>query len=143
MKRSTRLVLTTILVIAVAISLYEIALSLAYKRIENLSAQYGKAILPVMANEIEGKKQTGNMLIETRLLYIKVFEANPDFAKVYVVYNTKLTAIDIGYVQEGRTGGFRYLTRQGGKWTVDTTKAKETVWSNLGVDDGPIWPPYY
>ena len=143
MKRSTRLVFTTLFVIAVAMSLYEIVLSFAYKRVEDLSAQYGQAILPVMINEVEDKKQTRNMLTETRLLYIKVFEANPDFAKVYVVYNTKLTAIDIGYVQEGRTGGFRYLRHQEGKWTIDTTKAKETVWSNLGVEDRPIWPPYY
>jgi hypothetical protein len=52
MNRAIKIVLVIFGVAVIAFCIYEIALQSAYKRIENLSAQYGKAILPVITNEI-------------------------------------------------------------------------------------------
>lgn len=144
MTRSAKIILIALSIVTLVVGVIcvrEITLQSAYSHVENLTKQYGSAMQPVIMKEVEGKKEEGKMVIETRLEYIKVFDVISSTAKVFVVVNSTFTH-SYGYVDKDRTGSFRYLRQQDGNWIIDTAKSEEVVWDRDGVADGMTWPPY-
>jgi hypothetical protein len=142
MNRSIKIVLLLLGTITIAIGTYEVALQFAYSHIESLTNQYGPAMQSVITKDAENKKQEGKMIMETRLVYFKVFDVVSDSAKVYVVFSGTST-FNNGYAMSSKAGGFRYLRQQNGSWMIDSTKPDELIWDDGGALDGSTWPPYH
>jgi hypothetical protein len=142
MNRSTRIALLILVIGAFVVVVYEAIMHLTYSRIEGLTQQYGAQMQPAIIKEVEGNRQEGKMLIETRLEYFKVFDIISDTAKVFVVVTSKSTH-SYGYIDYNRSGSFRYLRWQSGKWVIDTLKPEELIWDQNGSADGSTWPIYH
>lgn len=115
-----------------AVGGYYVKREMAYKRVEGLTALYGREFESVV--EQVRLSQYSN---RAEIRYFKVFEYSKSASKLFVVFHEESTGVGTG-----DTGGvFVFLERDPGH-TWEVAEPIHVVWSFYGSADGRTWPPY-